>query len=43
VSDSRRQLPSDRFPRAGVMTPPEHINLRDVEAFLFDLDGVVKI
>ena len=41
ASDSRRQLPRDRFPRAGVMMPPEHIDLRELEAFLFDLDGVV--
>ena len=23
------------------MMPPEHIDLRELEAFLFDLDGVV--
>jgi hypothetical protein len=41
ASDSRRQLPRDRFPRVGATIPPEHINLRELEAFLFDLDGVV--
>ena len=37
----RRQLPRDHFPRAGVIMAPERIDLRNVEAFLFDLDGVV--